>query len=236
MVKTTLSELNHADNPSANTEYDWLDRLIQWRRGTLDGEKDGLSGGASKYQTFTLESPGNPDWSGARTHGSASVSSVNQITAIAASSAHVGYDLAGNMSSGDTLLNLECHRTESAVVEWVCDSLNRPGYPAVRARSRRDVGTRHESGPRRGGLAKAERGTATTGVLPRKIRRHNTQSAVTQAGQRGGWVGFRQPDVATAPAPPGPAFPAGWGELNAGRLAANRLRRRSGPSPSFCTR
>ncbi len=114
IVKTTLSELNHAENPgTANTEYDGLDRLVQWRRGTLDGPRATRHGhparaawagcpchraGASRYQTVTLESPGNPDWSGARTHGSGSVSSANQITAVAAGSAHVGYDPAGNMT------------------------------------------------------------------------------------------------------------------------------------------
>jgi hypothetical protein len=60
-VESTLSELYHAENPTSGTEYDGLNRLVEFHRGTLDGENDGISGNDGGAQAWTLDALGN--WS-----------------------------------------------------------------------------------------------------------------------------------------------------------------------------
>lgn len=81
-----LGELYHS-----GSGYDGLNRLGAFARGTLDGEKDGISGTASREETFTLDALGN--WKGylTKTAGSTDLDQgrthdkANQITAISAS-------------------------------------------------------------------------------------------------------------------------------------------------------
>jgi len=113
LLQASLSELYHANNPTPGTEYDGLDRLKEWYRGTLDAEKDGISGSPSYHQLFTLDTLGNwgedkidangdgdytdqGDLDQDRTHDAA-----NQINDIDGGSwIDPVYDTAGNMTSG----------------------------------------------------------------------------------------------------------------------------------------
>jgi hypothetical protein len=53
---------DHANNATAGQEYDGLNRLIEFRRGTLDATNASISGGDKGRQVFTLDLMGN--WTG----------------------------------------------------------------------------------------------------------------------------------------------------------------------------
>jgi hypothetical protein len=129
-VESTLSELYHAENPTAGTEYDGLNRLVEFHRGTLDNDKDGIASDDSGAQLWSLDALGN--WSefkddatdGAtwdldqdRTHNEA-----NEITDLDASWVDPDYDDAGNMIYGPRP-GAETSTTEDLVMVW--DAWNR---------------------------------------------------------------------------------------------------------------
>jgi RHS repeat-associated protein len=63
LLSSTNSELYHAnDNGSGDPEgYDSLNRLTEFRRGTLNGSKNALTGSPSRSQAWSLDALGNWD-------------------------------------------------------------------------------------------------------------------------------------------------------------------------------
>ena len=59
MLKSTLSELYHANGATAGSEHDGLDRLKEFRRGTLAADKRSISANDDRRQLYTLEALGN---------------------------------------------------------------------------------------------------------------------------------------------------------------------------------
>ncbi len=129
-VESTLSELYHAENPTAGTEYDGLNRLVEFHRGTLDNDKDGIASDDSGAQLWSLDALGN--WSEFkddatdggtwdldqdRTHNK-----VNEITDLDANWVDPAYDAAGNMIYGPRP-GAETSTTEDLVMVW--DAWNR---------------------------------------------------------------------------------------------------------------
>ncbi len=134
-VATTLSELYHASGATSGY-YDGLDRLKEFRRGTLGdsgGTNNAISGDAGGRQTWGLDPPGNWtsfnkdatdgitwDLEQTRTHNT----DVNEITGISGGSWVVpAHDANGNMTlmprPGD-----EADATDALVA--VYDAWNRP--------------------------------------------------------------------------------------------------------------
>ena len=82
--------------------YDGLNRLVSFDRGTLNANKDGISGTASRSQDWTWISLGN--WLSLTTDGSTetrSFNAQNQITSISNASTP-SYDANGNMTADQT--------------------------------------------------------------------------------------------------------------------------------------
>ena len=80
--------------------YDTLNRLTSADRGDLNGNKDGLSGAAVKYQDWQLDKVGNWDYfyDDSATAETRLGNAVNEITKIDDSATNLGYDDAGNMT------------------------------------------------------------------------------------------------------------------------------------------
>ena len=107
----TFGELYHANGAG---EYDGLDRLNEFRRGTLNANKDAITGDDDRRQIFTLNQTGN--WTGFQDDAGAGGTGnwdleqtrendlANQITNIAKTVGAVwvipAYDARGNMTSG----------------------------------------------------------------------------------------------------------------------------------------
>ena len=113
-LKTEFGELYHVNDATANSEYDGLDRLKEFRRGTLHAGNRSITGNDKRRQLFTLDQIGN--WAGFKDdEGAGGVGNwdldqtrdnnkVNEITDIdktaGADWVVPAYDARGNMTSG----------------------------------------------------------------------------------------------------------------------------------------
>ncbi|HEV2292459.1 MAG TPA: RHS repeat-associated core domain-containing protein [Tepidisphaeraceae bacterium] len=95
LVDSTKSELYHG-----GSGYDPLDRLTSFSRGTLDAEKDGISGTPSRSQGWSLDALGN--WSAVSTDGTNQTRSHNQQNQLTqAGSSSLAFDANGNTTTDD---------------------------------------------------------------------------------------------------------------------------------------
>jgi RHS repeat-associated protein len=96
----------YADNrvSTSNSElyaYDGLNQLTSFQRGTLNGTKDGLTGSASRSQSWTTDAVGNFD--GQTTDGTTQTRSANkqnEITSVSGAATPT-YDAAGDMTGDE---------------------------------------------------------------------------------------------------------------------------------------
>ena len=112
---STLGELYHANNATANSEYDGLNRLGEFRRGTLNVGNTAVTADDDRRQVFTLDQIGN--WAGFQDAADAggegnwdldqtrTNNKANEIKGISQGSGQANwivpaYDARGNMTSG----------------------------------------------------------------------------------------------------------------------------------------
>jgi RHS repeat-associated protein len=82
--------------------YDTLDQVASFQRGTLNGTRTGLTGSATRSQTWDYDSVGN--WDGVTTNGSSqtrTANAQNEVTSIGGATTPT-YDANGNMTGDET--------------------------------------------------------------------------------------------------------------------------------------
>jgi YD repeat-containing protein len=98
LVNPAFSELYGAGGADPQTQYDGLDRLVGFQRGTLRADNRSVAS-ADSTQSWQLDSLGN--WSSTTTDGTTQARThdeANEVTSIGGTSTTVDYDAAGNMT------------------------------------------------------------------------------------------------------------------------------------------
>jgi RHS repeat-associated protein len=101
VVNALFSELYHS-SADPTSGYDGLNRLTDFSRGQLNATHDGLTGPASRSQSWQLDALGN--WSAVTSDGTTqarTANAQNQITSISGASTP-GYDANGNTTADET--------------------------------------------------------------------------------------------------------------------------------------